>query len=332
MPLEAPAPAASPAMARLRAALSALETEAGRMAGINFVPRAGDVFIATPPKCGTTLLQAIVHSLRSGGDMTFDEISLVIPCLEMAVDYGYGDLQAAQPGAPPRAFKTHFWRPHCPTAPGARHIVVLRDPLDAGPSFYDFMAGWFFPRGAIGIDEFLTGLYLSRGAPASPMHNASYWHFLASWWPARADPSVLLLFYEDLVEDLPRGVKLVADFLGPAAGAGDAAAQALAVEQASMEHMRAHASKFDEHMLKAARNAACGLPPGAGGPASGAAGKVHVGGAGRGAARLSAVTRAAMGARWAEVALPATGHASYAALRREANAELGQRFGGGGAA
>jgi hypothetical protein len=213
MPLEAPVPAASPAMALLRASLSALETEAGRMAGLNFVPRAGDVFIVTPPKCGTTLLQAIVHSLRSGGDMAFDEISLVIPCLEMAHDYGYGDLQAAQPGAPPRAFKTHFWRPHCPTAPGARHIVVLRDPLDAGPSFYDFMAGWFFPRGAIGIDEFLTGLYLSRGAPASPMHNASYWHFLASWWPARADPSVLLLFYEDLVEDLPAGVKLVADFL-----------------------------------------------------------------------------------------------------------------------
>jgi hypothetical protein len=65
----------------------------------------------------------------------------------MAADNGYGDLQAVQPGAPPRALKTHLWRPHCPAAPGARHIIVLRDPLDAGPSFYDFMAVCFFSSG-----------------------------------------------------------------------------------------------------------------------------------------------------------------------------------------
>jgi glycerate-2-kinase len=93
--------------------------------------------------------------------------------------------------------------------------------------------------------------------------------------------------------------------------------------------MRAHAEKYDEHMLKAARNAACGLPPGAGGAASGAAGKCHVGGAGRGAARMSAASRVAINARWAEVVLPATGHATHAALRQAARAELGWPLAGG---
>jgi hypothetical protein len=71
MPLEAPAPGASPAVARLLAALSALETARGRavMASVGFRPRAGDVIIATQPKCGTTLVQTIVHSLRSDVDM-----------------------------------------------------------------------------------------------------------------------------------------------------------------------------------------------------------------------------------------------------------------------
>ena len=32
-------------------------------------------------RCGTTWLCQIVHMLRSGGDMSYDEINLVIPCI-----------------------------------------------------------------------------------------------------------------------------------------------------------------------------------------------------------------------------------------------------------
>ena len=44
------------------------------------------MFVVTPPKCGTTWMQQILHQLRSGGDMSFDEISDVVPFIELAYD------------------------------------------------------------------------------------------------------------------------------------------------------------------------------------------------------------------------------------------------------
>ena len=49
---------------------------------------ATDVFIATYPKCGTTLLQQMLHTLRTRGDMSFDEITEVVPWFESAWDIG----------------------------------------------------------------------------------------------------------------------------------------------------------------------------------------------------------------------------------------------------
>lgn len=51
-------------------------------------PRAGDILIVTSPKCGTTWVQQIVHQLRSRGSMDFEEISVVVPWIEMAFDLG----------------------------------------------------------------------------------------------------------------------------------------------------------------------------------------------------------------------------------------------------
>ena len=95
----------------------------------------------------------IVHMLRTRGDMNFDEISLVIPCIEMALDYGYSDLNADQ-GSMPRAFKTHFWYDHCPK--GAKYIYIIREPKDAAVSFYHFFEGWFFDYEEISLKGMFT--------------------------------------------------------------------------------------------------------------------------------------------------------------------------------
>ena len=65
----------------------------------------------------------ICHGLRTGGSMDFDEISLVIPHIELAHDAGYTDLDKEQV-AQPRMYKTHFW--YDPTPKGARYIYVAR--------------------------------------------------------------------------------------------------------------------------------------------------------------------------------------------------------------
>ena len=92
--------------------------------GAAFRPQPKDVIISTASKSGTTWVQQICHSLRSRGDMDFDEIGTVVPCLEMAHDSGYEDLQKPQPYAP-RMFKTHFAYDLCPKEAG-KYIVVIR--------------------------------------------------------------------------------------------------------------------------------------------------------------------------------------------------------------
>lgn len=86
--------------------------------------------VVTTPKAGTTWLQQLCHQLRSNkGDVDFDEISAVVPWLELAHDLGQ-DLDSSQPFSPPRLFKTHAWEPHCPKGAGVKFVVGVRDPED----------------------------------------------------------------------------------------------------------------------------------------------------------------------------------------------------------
>ena len=127
--------------------------------------------------------QQIVHQLRTGGSMDFDEISNVVPWIEMATDIGI-DLDDEQV-AEPRVFKTHFWYPSVPKGAG-KYIVVFRDPNDVSLSFYNFFKGWFFPADgddSVSVDDFVEHFILRRGKPKSDMENASLWDFMLSWLP-----------------------------------------------------------------------------------------------------------------------------------------------------
>jgi hypothetical protein len=74
-------------------------------------------------KEGTTWVQQICHQLRTGGDMEFEEISQVVPWIELARDQGQ-DLEAEQV-APPRCFKMHCWYDRCQTLRPAQPLRTL---------------------------------------------------------------------------------------------------------------------------------------------------------------------------------------------------------------
>src|SRR5271154_941717 len=109
-------------LAELQAKMARLVSEEGFNAGLRFVPRPSDVIIASYAKCGTTWLQQMVHSLRTGGDLDFDDISRVVPWIEPASDLAL-DLDGAQRGEP-RAFKSHLSYDKVPA--GARYIFSVR--------------------------------------------------------------------------------------------------------------------------------------------------------------------------------------------------------------
>src|SRR6188474_319825 len=97
-------------------------TPEGWQRGLDYKPDPTDVFIVTPPKCGTTWMQQIVHGLRTRGSMDFDEITRVVPWIEMAKDMNI-DIHKAQV-ANPKAFKTHKTLDALPQ--GGKYICIVR--------------------------------------------------------------------------------------------------------------------------------------------------------------------------------------------------------------
>ncbi|EDQ92076.1 uncharacterized protein MONBRDRAFT_22879 [Monosiga brevicollis MX1] len=301
----------SEAMKLLKQRLGGLETEEGRTKGLEFKPQPTDCFVVTTPKAGTTWMQQICHQLRTGGSMDFDEISEVVPWIELAHDLDH-PLDAPQVAAP-RVYKTHCWYDHCPK--GGKYIVVVRHPEDVALSFFNFFQGWYFEPGEIDITTFLREFWLKRGEPASRMQNASYHHHLTSWYHHRLDDNVLWVFFEDMKEHLEETVRRVDRFLG--LHSPDDVIQT-AVEHSSFAFMKTHESQFDEHITKRKRNPACGLPveAGLGG------GKVNQGQVGAAKAAIPSDVLSDIRDKWAKVVTPVTGHADYATFRAGMREEL----------
>ena len=268
----------------------------------SFRARPTDVVISPFGKCGTTWLQQTFHTLRTRGDMDFDDISRVVPWIETAGACGV-DLNAPQ-RAEPRGFKSHLGYDRVPK--GARYVVSLRDPKDAMVSMYRFMEGWFFEPGAISIEEYVA-MQLGDRRPGF-----GYWSHLLSWWPQRDNPDVLLLSYEHMSAEPEASIRRLADFCGLGL---DEELLALTLERSSLAFMLAHKDRFDDAIMRRLSEERCGLPPGSD------SAKVRAGKVGSHRLELPAATAAAIDARWAEEIAPALGFADYASLEAALRAE-----------
>lgn len=297
----APRAARPRSIEEMKVAFSRLVTKEGFQCGLGFRPETTDILIAPYVKCGTTWMQQIVHGLRTGGSMDFDEILEVVPWIELAHDMAV-DLGAPQV-AHPRAFKTHL--PWDLVPKGGRYIVVFRNPLDALSSMHRFLDGWFFEAGSITLADYAR-FVLSQGP--------GWWGHAASWWRQRERSDVLMVTFERMKADLPGVVDQVADFIDPTLGAE---ARAIAARQARFDFMKRFERQFDDHLVRARRDAVCGLPSG------GIASKVAEGGrTSDGASVLPEDLRSAVDARWRETLEAEFGVASYAEFANAVDARI----------
>jgi len=219
-------------------------TEEGWQRGLDYKPEPTDVFIVTPPKCGTTWMQQIVHGLRTRGSMDFDEISRVVPWINMAHDMGI-DIYAPQV-ANPKAFKTHSKLNEVPK--GGKYIVVVRDPCDALVSDYHFLGEMFFDKNSVSLEEFAREDFI----PDRGVHK----HILA-FWEQRNEENVLALCYENMKTDLPGTIERVAEFIGIEL---DEELKQIVLKQSDIKFMQEHKSQFEDHLIRKARSAAMRLP------------------------------------------------------------------------
>lgn len=257
-----------------------------------YQPRPTDVVISPYGKCGTTWLQQTFHTLRTGGDMDFDDISRVVPWIETAPSIAL-DINAEQK-ADPRGFKSHLSYDVLPK--GARYVVAFRNPKDAFVSMFRFMEGWFIEPGAIPMEHFYEG-WIMGGA-----QGINYWDHLLSWWRQRDNPKVLLFTYEHMIESPEAHVRILAEFCDIPI---DKELLALALERSSLAYMLEHKSKFADPMMLALSEQRCGFSAGSD------SAKVRKGGVGGHKKELPAEIGAMIDAAWAERIEPETGWPNY---------------------
>jgi hypothetical protein len=213
-----------------------------------FVPVPTDIIISPYGKCGTTMLQQMFHTLRTRGDMDFDDISRVVPWIEMSPVLGI-DLKSQQ-RAEPRGFKSHLSYKTVPK--GARYVVSLRDPKDSFVSMYRFMEGWFLEPGAVPMEDFFEGWIKDRGPESEGI-----WDHLLRWWAVRERPDVLLLSYRHVLRDPAGHIRRLARFAGIPL---DEELLELTLEHTSRAYMLAHKDRFDDALMRGLSEELGGLP------------------------------------------------------------------------
>lgn len=261
-------------------------------------PRPTDIIITPYGKCGTTWLQQTFHTLRTRGDMDFDDISRVVPWIETAVMVDI-DINAEQRGRP-RGFKSHASWDHVPK--GAKYVVSLRDPKDAFVSGYRFMEGWYFEPGSISYEAWFAARSERRG------QGHDYWSHLVSWWKQRNNPDVLLLSYEHMVDDPALAITRLAAFCGIPL---DDALLQLTLEHTSLSYMLRYKDRFDDAMLRELSETRGGLPRGSD------SAKVRKGGKGGHVVELPESVSRGLDEIWASDVASVIGYADYPSLEAE---------------
>jgi len=263
--------------------------------GLKLKLRPDDVIISPFGKSGTTWLQQIVHTLRTRGDMDFDDISRVVPWIETSSALGI-DLDAEQKSNP-RAFKSHLDYETIPK--GGKYIVSIRNPEDALNSMHKFMEGWFIEPGSISLEEFALKRFIA---------SQSYWKHLASWWTHRNDTNVLMLCYEQMTVDPDALIRRVAEFIDVPL---DDELLAITLEHSSFSYMLEHKDCFDDALMRSLSETKANLPKGSD------SSKVRKGKIGE--TSMPEVVQAELDEKWRQLIKETLGFVNYAELVAELN-------------
>lgn len=201
-----------------------------RIAWGELVPRPDDLYIAAYPKSGTTLLQMMVHQIKTEGRMEFPHINAVCPWIEL--EFHRNNTAGLEVLESPRCFKTHLLYRQLPRT--GRILYIVRDVRDV------VVSAWHHARllGGVGSLEDFTAGFLRRGWGTS----STWSQHLRSWWPHRRDPRVLFLSYEQVIADLEGTVRRVAAFCGLALREEEVPR---IVDRCGLAFMKQHEEKFD---------------------------------------------------------------------------------------
>jgi hypothetical protein len=168
--------------------------------------------------------------------------------------------------AEPRLFKSHARL--SAVHEGCKYLCTVRDPLKTLVSLFHFFTAkfMFLPGGPPFPASWLANVDKFAQCPlwaADSIWGGNYWEYMVEFYLARHQPSVKLLCFEAMLDDLPAAVREVAAFMGLAP---DAALVAEVARLSAKGWMAANDAKFSEgwffdEQLKHGRCDAPPLPP-----------------------------------------------------------------------
>ena len=216
--------------------------------------RDDDIVVATWAKSGTTLTQQMVAQLISGGD---DEVASLgsSPWVDVRFMMPLAEMAAMLEAQTHRRFmKTHLSFDAVPFSPNVKYVYIGRDARDVLWSVYNHCSS-FTPAAWENINA-AAGPWPKWSAPttdvhqyyldwletdvAAGFHDLPFWEHVQGWWDQRSRPNVLLLHYANIIADLPREMRRLAEFLDIDI---DEAKLPSMVEHCGIDYMREQAAR-----------------------------------------------------------------------------------------
>jgi len=195
-------------------------------------PQKTDIVIASCYKSGTTLTQQIVNLIINGHD-DFESIHKLSPWVEEVRGAREKiELIKNLPGT--RIFKTHLPFNALPYYVEWKYIYLVRDGRDVGVSLYEQRRSRIVNPIQ---DEF--GEFWDRWVEGEP--HWSFWEHIKSWWEVKHLPNVLMVHYNNLIDDKPAEIERIVNFLDLQI---DDNIKNKILEQSSLEYMKINAQKF----------------------------------------------------------------------------------------
>lgn len=212
----------------------------------HYCPRPTDIIIATFPKAGTTLVQNMAYQIivTTGGAPAFDpdgtnfsDLGEVSPWVDFGPEFGIMDSPTD-----PRTFKTHG-PIQAFDVNKSKFIYVVRDPHAYPASWLNFVVDWlsdepvtdpqvrehifheFVRINLLGIkpdnigDVHVRSNMLGDDEVGEKITRADQlelgpWFQHVKDWTGTPRQNLLVLFYEDIVEDMAATAKRIAIFMG----------------------------------------------------------------------------------------------------------------------
>lgn len=198
-----------------------------------FVPRDGDVVIATAPKVGTTWTQQIVNLLvfQNPEPRHLGMLSPWLDCrFQMPLPVA---LQVLDAQTHKRFVKSHLPMSALPLWDEVKYIHVARDGRDACMSYFNHVSGYTpfawgkldeigqsdpllpgpKPRPPRDVRGFFHHWIEQGGTRKAELMADAFFEIERSFWAERTRSNVLLLHYADMKADLDGEMRRVADFL-----------------------------------------------------------------------------------------------------------------------